>query len=111
VALVGGKDSEATIELHYGLIAGESDWRAPDPRWFLERTEEWRPPPSASSSSFFKGRQLDPTAHLLYLSAHAMLQHGGASALVIWFYDIHILLSRGAAAFDGAGLEQARVFH
>ena len=111
VALVGGKESEVTIELHYGLIAGESDWRAPDPRWFLDRTEEWRPPPSASSSPFVKGRQLDPTAHLLYLSAHAMLQHGGASARMIWFYDIHLLLSRwGGRIRWSEALEQARAF-
>ena len=90
VALVGGKDSEATIELHYGLIAGESDWRAPDPRWFLERTEEWHAP----SAARYPARQLDPTAHLLYMSAHAMLQHGGASARMIWFYDLHLLISR-----------------
>jgi hypothetical protein len=110
VALGGGTESEATIEIHYGLIAGESDWRAPDPRWFLERTDEWRPPPSASSTSSFKGRQLDPTAHLLYLSAHAMLQHGGASARMIWFYDIHLLLSRwGGRVRWSEALEQARV--
>lgn len=114
VALAGAAASEAVIEIHYGLIAGESDWRAPDPRWFLERTEEWRPPPSVlstSSSSSFKGRQLDPTAHLLYLSAHAMLQHGGASARMIWFYDIHLLLSRwGRRIRWREALEQARVF-
>ena len=113
VALAGGTESEASIEIHYGLIAGESDWRAPDPRWFLERTEQWRPPPSVlatSSSSSFKGRQLDPTAHLLYLSAHAMLQHGGASARMIWFYDIHLLLSRwGGRVRWSEALEQARV--
>jgi hypothetical protein len=110
VALAGGTESEAAIEIHYGLIAGESDWRAPDPRWFLERTEEWRPPPSVLSTSSSPARQLDPTAHLLYLSAHAMLQHGGASARMIWFYDIHLLLSRwGGRVRWREALEQARV--
>ena len=89
-ALSREMEGDATIELHYGLIAGESDWRAPDPRWFLERTEEWHPPGAAS----YPARQLDPTAHLLYLSAHAMLQHGSASARMIWFYDLHLLISR-----------------
>jgi hypothetical protein len=90
IALSREGQGTATIELHYGLIAGESDWRAPDPHWFLERTEEWRPPLAARTPA----RQLDPTAHLLYLSAHAMLQHGGASARMIWFYDLHLLISR-----------------
>jgi len=112
VALAGGTESEAAIEIHYGLIAGESDWRAPDPRWFLARTEEWAPPPSVSSASPSPARQLDPTAHLLYLSAHAMLQHGGASARMIWFYDIHLLVSRwGDRVRWSEALEQAREFH
>jgi hypothetical protein len=89
-ALSRDDEGEATIELHYGLIAGESDWRSPDPRWFLESTEDWHPP----SAARYSARQLDPTAHLLYLSAHAMLQHGGASARMIWFYDLHLLISR-----------------
>lgn len=82
--------SGATIELHYGLIAGESDFRAPDPRWFLDKAEEWCPPPGHA----YRARQLDPTAHLLYMSAHAMLQHGGASAPLIWFHDLHLLITR-----------------
>ncbi len=90
IALSREEEGAATIELHYGLIAGQSDWRAPDPAWFLERTEEWHPPSAATCAA----RQLDPTAHLLYLSAHAMLQHGGASARMIWLYDLHLLISR-----------------
>src|SRR5262245_1318264 len=65
---LSGKDDGPTIELHYGLIAGEADFRAPDPRWFLERTEDWRPP----AGHGYRALQLDPTAHLLYMSAHAM---------------------------------------
>jgi hypothetical protein len=104
-ALSGEEESGATIELHYGLIAGEADWRAPDPRWFLERTEEWHPPSAASCHA----RQLDPTAHLLYLSAHAMLQHGGAAARMIWFYDLHLLISRRSDRIRWAELlEQAK---
>jgi hypothetical protein len=107
IALARGGESEATIEIHYGLVAGESDWRAPDPRWFLERTEPWQP-----KASFHSARQLDPTAHLLYLSAHAMLQHGGASAPLIWFHDIHLLLSRwGGRVRWKEALEQARTIH
>src|SRR3989304_6451529 len=64
----------------------------------------------ANRTGGLKGRQLDPTAHLLYLSAHAMLQHGGASARMIWFYDIHLLLSRwGGRVRWSEALEQARV--
>lgn len=111
VALTGGSDGGAAIELHYGLVAGESDWRAPDPRWFLERTEPWRSPSGGASYSAYSARQLDPTAHLLYLSAHAMLQHGDASAPMIWFYDIHLLLSRwGSRIRWDEALESAKGF-
>ena len=37
---------------------------------------------------------LTPTAHLLYLSAHLMLQHGEAHSSLRWFYDIYLLVER-----------------
>jgi hypothetical protein len=93
VALEGGPTGDAMVEIHFGLIGGASDWRTPVLDWFFEHTEPWNAPPSICES---RARQLDPTAHVLYLSAHALLQHGGAQARGIWFYDIHLLLSRSA---------------
>jgi hypothetical protein len=95
VAVEGGPSGDAMIEIHFGLIAGASDRRSPDPAWFFERTEPWRPPPSLGGS---EALQLEPTAHLLYLCAHALLQHGGAQARGIWFHDIHLLLTRSGDA-------------
>jgi hypothetical protein len=89
VALTGGATGDATIEIHFGLIGGETDSRAPETSWFFERTEAWLPPESLDCP---KARELEPTANLPYLGAHAMLQHGGAQARMIWFYDIHLLL-------------------
>jgi hypothetical protein len=41
-----------------------------------------------------------------------LLQHGGASAPLIWFYDIHLLLSRwGGRIRWSEALEQARTIH
>jgi hypothetical protein len=102
---LSGKESGAVIEIHYGLIAGEADVRAPDPEWFLGRTEAWGPPPGHT----YLARQLDPTAHLLYMCAHAMLQHGGAAAPMIWFYDLHLLIERRFESIDWPELaERAR---
>lgn len=35
-----------------------------------------------------------PTAHLLYLCAHLMLQHSEARSGLRWFYDIYLLVER-----------------
>lgn len=51
--------------------------------------------------------QLTPTAHLLYLAAHLMLQHGGAQARLIWYYDLHLLIGQAGDRLDpstGSGL-------
>jgi hypothetical protein len=98
---LSAKESGAVIEIHYGLIAGEADVRAPDPEWFLGRTEAWAPPPGES----YRATQLDPGAHLLYMSAHAMLQHGGAGPL-IWFHDLHLLISRRFERIDWSALSE-----
>jgi hypothetical protein len=93
VAFSGGTTGGAAIEIHFGLIAGESDSRAPETSWFFARTDRWEPPPSIDCPP---ARELEPTAHLPYLGAHAMLQHGGAQARLIWFHDIHLLVTARA---------------
>jgi Uncharacterised nucleotidyltransferase len=97
VALAGGAHRDAMIEIHFGLVAGASDWRSPDARWFLERSETFEPRLGISCSP---ARQLLPGPHLLYLSAHAMLQHGGAQARLIWFHDVHLIVSMLGARID-----------
>jgi hypothetical protein len=99
VHLQGGQDIPVTVELHWTLIGGPHDWRSPSLPWFWAQTEEWKTerggwkresvlhPPS----SIFL---LTPTAHLLYLCAHLMLQHGEARSTLRWFYDIHLLVER-----------------
>jgi hypothetical protein len=93
VALSGGTTGGASIEIHFGLLAGETDARAPETSWFFARTEPWRPPAPVDGPP---ARALEPTAHLPYLGAHAMLQHGGAQARMIWFHDIHLLVTAHA---------------
>jgi Uncharacterised nucleotidyltransferase len=101
VALAGGVHGETILELHFGLVAGASDWRSPDAAWFLDRSEALELPPEVSGPP---ARQLLPGPHLLYLSAHAMLQHGGAQARLIWFHDIHLLVSRLGERIDWSSL-------
>ena len=101
VALAGGVHGETILELHFGLLAGASDWRSPDAVWFLDRSEAFELPPEVSCPP---ARRLLPGPHLLYLSAHAMLQHGGAQARLIWFHDIHLLVSRLGHRIDWESL-------
>lgn len=111
VHLRGGPHQRIAVELHWNLIASDSDWRTPPLGWFWEQTERWKvekgkwkkengggsPSNLHSPSSVF---HLTPTAHLLYLAAHLMLQHGGAEARLLWFYDLHLLIAREGERLD-----------
>jgi len=107
VALESGDAVPLRVEIHWTLVAGERHHHAPDVAWFWDQTEEWKvddPLPSVF--------QLTPTAHLLYLAAHLMLQHGGARARLLWFYDLHLLIEREAGRIRWGELAQrAREFH
>jgi hypothetical protein len=100
--LYGGAHDCVTVELHWGLVAGDHDWRSPNLDWFWKQAEEWKREGFGCISigseagsetelpaSFF---HLKPTAHMLYLAAHLMFQHGGTRLL--WYYDLHLLVSR-----------------
>ena len=88
-----------TVELHWSLIGGRHDRRTPSVPWFWEQAE-----PVQFSSDAASVPQtvliLNPTAHLLYLCAHLMLQHGEADYLLRWFYDIHLLIEKKGACID-----------
>lgn len=88
VHLRGGPQQGVAVELHWSLVGGDSDWRSPPLDWFWEQTEERTV------------LQLTSTAHLLYLAAHLMLQHGGARARLLWYYDIHLLVSHWESRLD-----------
>jgi len=116
VGLDGGRDIPLHVEVHWTLAAGEHDQHAPSMAWFWDQTEEWKLEGGGwkgesilrSPSSVF---QLTPTAHLLYLAAHLMLQHGGAQAQLIWFYDIDLMVRREAGRLDwGELLRRAKEF-
>ena len=94
VAFRGGPHRDTVIELHWSLISGDGDWRAPDIDWFWHQTEPWHSPEASASR---EASQLTPTAQLLYLSAHAMLQHGSAATRLLWLYDIHRVVERDGA--------------
>jgi hypothetical protein len=85
ISLVGGKGGNTTVELHWGIIAGDNDQRSPEMARVWEQTEVW----GARGHVFV----LSPIMTILYLSAHQMIQHGSDRVRLIWLYDIHRLFS------------------
>lgn len=91
--LVGGARERVAVELHWNLVAGDAVRHSPSIDWFWQQTEAVAPG-SEDWPGLKKALRLTPTAHLLYLTAHLMLQHGGAQARLLWYYDLHLLLER-----------------
>ena len=73
------------VEIHWNLVAGDADERSPSIEWFWSQTEQ-RPEWAAQI--------LNPTATWLYVAAHNLLQHGAAESRLIWFYDLHLLVTQ-----------------
>lgn len=89
--LAGGREASFHLEVHWTLALSDHDRRAPDMAWFWAHTEPLRLP---FPTPFLT---LDPTAHLLYVAAHAMLHHGEARAHPRWVYDVHLLVEKEGA--------------
>jgi len=84
--LVGGPGGGVRVELHFRVArAILPDLAALD--WFwsqaVEATDRQGQPLGFST--------LRPEAHLLYLCAHALLQHGEAQTGLLHLYDLHLL--------------------
>ena len=84
IELIGGPNDSVMVELHWSLIAGDADIRTAPMDWFWEQTKSWE----EYETALF----LNPTANLLYLSAHLMLQHREAQAKLSWLNDFHLLI-------------------
>ena len=105
----GGPSGRVAVELHWRLVAGAADWRSPAQEWFWQQLEPWQF--DSHAQALDRVRQLTPTAQLLYLAAHLVLQHGSTQARLIWLYDLHLLIEqRGAQVQWDVAIEQARAF-
>lgn len=84
--LVGGPDGRVRVELHFRLARSIlPDLSALD--WFWSQTQEATDRTGAPLGFL----TLRPEAHLLYLCAHALLQHGEAKIGLLHLYDLHLL--------------------
>ncbi len=95
VHMRGGPQARVAVELHWGLLAGNADWRAPSLDWFWKQAQPLEFKQAAITIEKHENLfQLDLAAHLLYVAAHLMLQHGGNRARLLWFYDLHLLATK-----------------
>ena len=99
VLLLGGVNQLVKLELHWNLVSSEESWYAVPVAWFWEHSRTGSVGHQANGESV---RILTHEANLLYLAAHAMLQHGGKQSLLIWLYDIHALVTRYGEEIDWA---------
>jgi hypothetical protein len=79
------------VEVHWGLITGGYVWFGPTMGWVWEQAEDWYPNVKSLHNNCLV---LSFESSLLYLSAHLMLQHGIEQARLVWFFDLHQLISQ-----------------
>lgn len=89
--------SRTLVELHFRLLGADGKTLLPPEQaaWFSRQTM-----PYAHLGRTFT--TLTPEAHLLYLCAHAVLQHGTAYFALKWYLDLHLLVSRYALDWEAA---------
>lgn len=80
--LLGGEKRRIGLELHWNLMGGAEDERRVPMDWF------WRHMIAGERHEL----RLEPSVHLLYLTAHLMIRHGGYLERMIWFVDLDRLI-------------------
>ena len=94
--LAGGRANLVHVELHYWLLGRDHSELLPEEqlRWFWSQTQEIECAPGDTLLTF------TPEAHLLYLCAHALLQHGEARMRLLHFLDLNYLVEHTAPDWD-----------
>jgi hypothetical protein len=100
------------LELHWTLISTQAFRYAVPMDWFWQNLD----PCEAYEDNLIPATQnniytLNPTANLLFLAAHLMLQHGGGQASLHWLLDLQRLVKFRGDKIDWQAITtQAQVF-
>jgi hypothetical protein len=87
--LKGGIANNVILEIHFRLLAHNDELLSLEGlQWFWGQKQNLR----LGGGSEFDG--LRPEAHLLYLCAHAMLQHGEANLHLLRLFDLHQIITQ-----------------
>lgn len=99
--LRGGINDSVMLELHFRLLSTDNELLPLDKlEWFWTQT-----------TTLQDGGQftiLHPEAHLLYLCAHVILQHGEEETSLRQYFDLHLLITNTLVDWDNI-VEQAAV--
>jgi len=92
--LKGGMGHAVTLELHYWLLSAPHAWMTePKMSWFLDQIREI----DINGDRF---HTLKPEAHLLYLMAHAQIQHGEQEISHLHTMDVYLSITQEAIDWD-----------
>ena len=97
VVLQGGPGNQVTIELHWNLLVGARQSSLQAMSWFWQHAVP-------AQIAHRHTQILDTTAQLLYLSAHLMIQHARDGGRLMWFYDLHRLVTCWGEKLDWENL-------
>jgi hypothetical protein len=92
-----------SIELHWNIISDIRSHLCSSIDWFWEQAEEWHElykVMSISNDNDSKTFILSPTACIIYLSTHLMIQHTPSQPRLLWYYDLYKLLSKSNLQLD-----------
>lgn len=102
--LRGGPGGAVLLEIHHRLLSNDDALLTLDQHdWF------WSQRQTLTLPDGFQFETLTSEAHLLYLCAHALMQHGGDDAYLLRFHDLHLLIERVDLNWDVI-IDQAVVF-
>ncbi len=91
--LRGGTRDSVVLELHFRLLSSDNKLLPLDKlEWF------WTQTTTLQNSSQFTVPQ--PEAHLLYLCAHAILQHGEGDTSLRQYFDLHQIVTNAPVDWD-----------
>lgn len=99
-----GAGDQVVLELHWSLLDAPISQLAADIGWFLRQVQ----PLTVNDTEL---QTLAPEAHLLYLAAHAVLQHGEAEFRLLRYFDLHRLITQTPRLDWRQVIDQAVVFH
>ncbi|MBN2355997.1 nucleotidyltransferase family protein [candidate division KSB1 bacterium] len=88
----------AHLELHWRLVTGRASRYAADPEWFWQGA---RP----AAFEHIPCLVLSPERNALYLAGHAaikhvLFKHGQGGVSLMWYYDLHLLLTQKTDEID-----------
>ena len=86
--LHGGVDNSLIIEVHHTLFDENDPQATANLEWF------WQQSMAITTQDDFVYTTLTPTAHLLYLAAHALVYHGEIEFFLQRFWDMHLLITQ-----------------